>query len=117
MTNSLTETMVEILDKNYRIKCPDTEVDSLQQAARFLEDKMRQIRDSGVAQLDKIAVMAALNIAYQLLNFESLKQNELLELNQRLYDLHNRIDDTLLSKTEDTFYSLHSEFTDTIESE
>lgn len=55
---------VSILDKDYQINCAPDEIAALRQSAQYLDDKMREIKSSsGVFGLDRIAVMAALNIA------------------------------------------------------
>ncbi len=58
---------VRILDRDYTVACPpDAEAD-LQAAARQLHDKMSEIRHSGkVFGVERVAVMAALNIIHQL---------------------------------------------------
>jgi cell division protein ZapA len=59
---------VQLLGKEYPIACPEDEQHDLLLAARYLDDKMRQIRDNGrVIGTERIAVMAALNIAHELL--------------------------------------------------
>ena len=58
-----------ILDKAYKIACPPAEQDNLQRAAQYLDRKMREIRGSGkVLGLERIAVIAALNISHDLLS-------------------------------------------------
>ena len=60
---------VFILDKSYRINCPDNEQASLRASAQYLDRKMRETRASGkVLGLERIAVIAALNISHELLN-------------------------------------------------
>jgi cell division protein ZapA len=55
---------VAILGREYRIACAAGERDALLQAVALLDSRMREIRDSGkVSGIDRIAVMAALNIA------------------------------------------------------
>ncbi len=95
MTNKLTEATIEILGKPYQIKCPDSEIESLQKAALYLEEKMQQVRSSGIIPIDKIAVIAALNVVYQLLNFDSIKENALQNINQRLQDLQTKVEEAL----------------------
>ncbi|MEM6707743.1 MAG: cell division protein ZapA [Pseudomonadota bacterium] len=57
-----------ILDKDYQVACPEEEVDALQTSARYLHEKMLEIRNTGkVLGPDRIAVMAALNMANELL--------------------------------------------------
>ena len=59
---------VQILGKEYPVSCPDDEQHELLIAARYLDEKMREIRDIGrIIGTERIAVMAALNITHELL--------------------------------------------------
>ena len=59
---------IKILDKEYQVACPPDERAALQDSADILNAKMREIRDSGrVVGTERIAVMAALNIANELI--------------------------------------------------
>ncbi len=59
---------VKILEKEYQVACPPEQESELVTSARYLDRQMRGIRDSGkVIGLERIAVMAALNISYELL--------------------------------------------------
>jgi cell division protein ZapA len=59
---------VKILDKEYQVACPEEQEAELVVSAKYLDKQMRGIRDSGkVIGLERIAVMAALNISYELL--------------------------------------------------
>jgi cell division protein ZapA len=63
--------IVQILDKDYRVACQDGQQASLLASARFLDQKMREIRAGGrVIGTDRIAVMTALNLAHELLEFQ-----------------------------------------------
>lgn len=63
---------VNILGRDYRIACKESERAELTQAVSFLDQRMREIRDQGkVSGPDRIAVMAALNIAHDLLREKS----------------------------------------------
>jgi cell division protein ZapA len=67
---------VSIMDKDYQINCAPAEVAALRQSAQYLDDKMREIKSSSsVFGLDRLAVMAALNIANDLLS-QTEKTNE-----------------------------------------
>ena len=58
---------IRILDKEYQVSCPPEERGALLQSARDLDEQMRTIRNSGsVIGLERIAVMAALNLTYEL---------------------------------------------------
>ena len=84
---------VKILEKDYLVSCPDDKKDALTAAADHLDVKMRDIRTSGkVLGTERIAVMAALNITYELL--ESSKglsgdQSTLDALEERMDKLLN----------------------------
>jgi cell division protein ZapA len=59
---------VKILDKDYQVACPAEERAALVQSAHILDERMRAIKGSGsVVGLERIAVMAALNLSYELL--------------------------------------------------
>ena len=59
---------IRILEKEYKVACPADEKTDLLASAELLNQKMREIRDSGkVVGLDRVAVMAALNLANELL--------------------------------------------------
>lgn len=59
---------VKILEKEYQVACPVEQENDLATSARYLDKQMRKIRQSGkVIGVERIAVMAALNICYELL--------------------------------------------------
>lgn len=59
---------VHILGRDYKVACKEHERAELQEAVAFLDGRMREIREAGkTAGVDRIAVMAALNIANDLL--------------------------------------------------
>ena len=68
MNDIFAHVTVRILEKEYQVACPAEEKADLLASADFLNRKMREIRDSGkVVGLDRVAVMAALNLANDLL--------------------------------------------------
>lgn len=68
MIEDFKQVPVQILGKEYLVACRPHEQEELVQTARFLDRKMREIRDSGkVVGTERIAVMAGLNIAHELL--------------------------------------------------
>ena len=67
MIDNPTTTSVKILDKEYRITCPPEQELALQRAANYLNEKMKEIKSGGkVIGIERIAVMAALNMSYEL---------------------------------------------------
>lgn len=86
---------VFILDKSYRINCPESEQESLRASAQYLDRKMREIRSSGkVLGLERIAVIAALNISHELLDASRKASNDAVDAAD-LTRLISRIDLTL----------------------
>ncbi len=60
---------VKILEKEYLVACPHDARHELEDAAHYLDSKMREIRASGkIFGTERIAVMAALNITHQMLS-------------------------------------------------
>ena len=67
---------VSIFDKDYQVSCPADEVQALRDSAFYLDQKMREIKKSGsVLGLDRLAVMAALNITNDFLSVDREHQN------------------------------------------
>lgn len=59
---------VTIMGREFRVACPEDERNGLLQAVTYLDRKMREIRDGGkVIGLERIAIMAALNITHDFL--------------------------------------------------
>ena len=68
MSDMFAHVTIRILEKDYNVACPADEKAALVASAELLHAKMREIRDSGkVVGLDRVAVMAALNLANELL--------------------------------------------------
>lgn len=87
---------VSILDKDYQVACPPDQERALIDAARHLDKQMRSVRDSGkVIGLERIAVMVALNMTYELLN-KSAQVSETSSAGvEQVKKLGERIDDAL----------------------
>jgi len=84
---------VKILDKEYQVACPPEEREALLQAANNLDDRMRAIRGGGtVIGLERIAVMAALNLSHELSQAQPEPQSCDEE---RLRRLSERVDQAL----------------------
>jgi len=68
MTDKAKSLDVNIMGRSYKVTCPDEEREALLQAVAYLDQKMGEIKSGGrVASVERIAVMAALNIAHELL--------------------------------------------------
>jgi len=96
MSKTLQAVPVTIMGKEYKIACDPQERDDLIRSAHQLDEQMRRIRDSGkVNGADRIAVMAALNLAHELCLIKS--QNDLLtqRLNESLANMNQKIENVL----------------------
>ncbi|MED5420941.1 MAG: cell division protein ZapA, partial [Pseudomonadota bacterium] len=96
MTDMYAHVSVRILEKEYQVACPANERDDLLDSAEVLNTKMREIRDSGkVVGLDRIAVMAALNMANELLQTKARDEALETSLGPRLKVLNERVESVL----------------------
>ena len=87
---------VRILDKEYRIACEPFEKEGLIDSARYLDQRMREIRQSGrVIGSDRIAVMAALNLTYELLQMRQQQGKGTPDAEDRLAGLQQRVAEAL----------------------
>jgi len=92
---------VMILDREFRVACPEDEREELQDAVAYLDKKMREIRDAGkIASVERIAIMAALNIAHELLTMRVGGGFDLAELKRRMHTMQATIDATLVDQDE-----------------
>lgn len=90
---------IKLLDREYTVGCGPDELDSLLGAAKLLDSKMREIRgDNRMAALDRVAVLAALNLAHELQLLRSQSEGSDRELSRTLGDLHRKLD-TLFDPT------------------
>ena len=89
---------VKILEKEYQISCPADERKALVDSAELLNSKMREIRDSGkVVGLDRIAVMAALNMANDLIAANGVGARLESEAKGKLREMRERVESALES--------------------
>lgn len=87
---------VTILDQHYQVSCPPEQREALIDAGRYLDEQMRTIRSKGrVIGVERIAVMAALNMAFDLLHGDQRPAGEGDISLKDLRELGGRIDGTL----------------------
>ena len=91
-----TAVTVRILDKEYFVGCPPDERNDLLESAEYLNKKMREIRDTGkVVGADRIAVMAALNMANELLRLRKQDQEIQGAVSGRVKNMRERVEGAL----------------------
>jgi len=99
MSNEPIAVSIRILDKEYRISCEPDEEAGLRESARMLDHRMRELRQTGrIVGADRIAVMSALNIAYDLIKSRSGQAPSDQDLERRLGDLQQRLSDALATQ-------------------
>lgn len=86
---------VRVLDREYTVGCTPEQRDGLLAAARLLDNRMREVRGTNrMAAVDRVAVLAALNLAHELLQSRRDGDRE-QELARSLGRLNERLDDLL----------------------
>jgi len=87
---------ITILDKEYIVACPEGEEEALRASARHLSDRMKQIRTGGkVVGMDRIAVMAGLNLAHEAIELGAGSANLASTAGARISRLNDRIEQAL----------------------
>lgn len=87
---------VRILEKEFLVSCAKSQEQALREAALYLDKQMRQIRSTGrVIGVERIAVMAALNIANELMTLKSTQHEPSEIFSERLRVLQEKIDGVL----------------------
>ncbi len=96
MSGDQSRVTVRILEKEYHVTCPVEERPALLDSAEYLNRRMREIRDSGkVIGLDRIAVMAALNIVNELLMARGHDEGVETDLAARIKAMRERVESAL----------------------
>jgi cell division protein ZapA len=87
---------VSILDREYKVACEPSEREALRAAASLLDDRMREIKQAGnLMALERIAVMAALNMADELVKLKSLDQQRRERVDSRIRQLADELEGAL----------------------
>jgi cell division protein ZapA len=87
---------VRILDREYTVGCAPDERDSLQAAAKLLDARMREIRSGNrMAALDRVAVLAALNMAHELKQLQEQSKGHERDLRRALDAMERSMDAAL----------------------
>ncbi len=96
MNDRVVRVSVRILEKEYQVACLPEERSELLDSAEYLNLKMREIRDGGnIIGLDRIAVMAALNLANELLRVRKQGGDGGGEVTPRVRQMRERVEATL----------------------
>lgn len=89
---------VRLLDKEYLVACTAQERPGLLAAASLLDGKMREVRNAARnASLDRIAVLAALNLAHELQQQQTQTHNHEGALSKEVGQLRAKLDAAMLT--------------------
>ncbi|CAN6132341.1 zapA Cell division protein ZapA (stimulator of FtsZ polymerization and Z-ring component) [Methylophilaceae bacterium] len=89
---------VNIMGREFTVSCTDDERPGLINAVNFLDKKMRDIRDGGkIVGIERIAIMAALNLAHELLNTKS-GSVDVGDIKRRITQMQDQIDQVSTTK-------------------
>lgn len=89
---------LKILNKDFQVTCPEGLEEQLKEAGEYLDQKMREIRENGrVIGLERIAIMAALNITHELLCYRRQKDAYVQSVKEQIDRLQNKIDEALMN--------------------
>ena len=87
---------IKLLDRELRVACPEEERGELLDAVAFLDKRMREIRDAGkIASIERIALMAALNITHELLGMKVGRGVDVADFKRRMDSMQTAIDAAL----------------------
>lgn len=84
---------IHVLDREYTVGVEPEERDSLIAAARMLDAKMRDVRGANrMAAVDRVAVLAALNLAHELQQLRDDNGRRDREVARTLDDMQRKLD-------------------------
>jgi cell division protein ZapA len=92
---------INVMGREFRVACPDNEQKGLLEAVDYLNKKMNEIRDAGkVVGLERIAIMAALNIAHELLSTKVGGGFDIAEIKRRMAHMETVLDQVMADQKE-----------------
>jgi cell division protein ZapA len=87
---------INVMGREFRVACPEDEQKGLLEAVDYLNKKMNEIRDNGkVIGLERIAIMAALNIAHELLSTKIGSGFDIAEVKRRINHMETVLDQAM----------------------
>lgn len=87
---------VKVLNKEYQIACPQGKELQLIKASHLLDEKIQQIKKNGqIVGIDRVAILAGLNLAYELLAKTEDSKQKTTDFNGHLERLQDKLDHCL----------------------
>jgi cell division protein ZapA len=92
---------INVMGREFRVACPENEQKGLLEAVDYLNRKMQEIRDGGkIVGLERIAIMAALNIAHELLTTKVGGGFDIAEIKRRIAHMETILDQAVFDQKE-----------------
>lgn len=99
MTTEISVINVKIMDRDFKVKCPKDKIPELEESATYLSNKMHEMhRGEKIVSMDRIAVITALNIAYDLIVNKRQNSSYVSSIVNRIYRLQNKISQVLITE-------------------
>jgi len=101
MTGDIKGLDVTIMGREFRVACPEGEQQALLESVDYLDKKMREIRGDGkVIGVERIAIMAALNIAHEFLSTRLAGSFDIGEYKRRMKSMQLQIEQAMTDQDE-----------------
>ncbi len=92
---------INIMGREFRVACPEEEQKGLLEAVDYLNRKMNEIKDHGkVIGLERIAIMAALNITHEFLSTKVGGGFDIAEIKRRMNNMETVLDQAISDQSE-----------------
>lgn len=92
---------INVMGREFRVACPEDEQKGLLEAVEYLNRKMQEIKKGGkVIGLERIAIMAALNIAHEFLSTKVGNGFDIAEIRRRMADMETVLDQAMSDQNE-----------------
>ena len=101
MSQEIDIVAINVMGREFKIKCPKDKTSELQGASDYLNEKMQEVKhgDNHIS-IDRVAITAALNIAHELILEKQKAENNSSNFNtlgQKVFDLKDKLDKALAS--------------------
>jgi cell division protein ZapA len=92
---------INVMGRELRVACPEEEQKGLLEAVEYLNRKMQDIKANGkVIGLERIAIMAALNIAHEFLSTRVGDGFDIAEIRRRMASMETVLDEAMSDQSE-----------------
>jgi cell division protein ZapA len=84
---------LRILDKDYVIACPENECETLSASARYLTQKIQEVKEGGkIVSIERLVVVSALNIIHEYMQYKQQREQDIHTLEQHIEQLQAKIE-------------------------